>query len=229
MHGNGGSIGDESRRRPLVQYTRERLFVEFPQWAVELPPGVGPDVPARMLDSVLDRAAVPLPGVTPLSMGQEFFFRSRRQGLEWRLDVQGHSTQIARPAKLVLDALQLAARIENGVLQWHGPVRFVVGELGHLGDEWARNHLAKKHDARASFTAGAATNIEAKVHFLEVLMEERGQRQDVRVEKKKSDEADEVSASVIVQLHPDRQVRPQDGWIDLVIEHAEVTPVGGQE
>src|SRR4051812_11208459 len=107
MHGDGGPFGDECRRRTLVEYTREWRVVKFPQRAVELPAGIGPDVPVRMLDAVFDGPAVALPRVAPLPVGQEFLQRSGGHGLERRLDVECHPTLVARTAELVLDALQL--------------------------------------------------------------------------------------------------------------------------
>src|SRR5207244_11277104 len=60
-------------------------------------------------------------------------------------------------------------------------------------------------------------------------MEKRGNSEHVRIEKKKSNEADEVPASALVELRSLGKKGHEDRWIDFEVEHGDVAPRGSQK
>jgi len=209
------------------EYISKRLGVKFPERAVELPSCIRPDVPAPMIDAILDGAAVALRRVAPLPLRKEFFLRSRFQRGERRLHVQSHPALLARSAEKVLDALQLTVGVENGMLHRDGAIRLVVGQPRHGRHEWKRDQLANEDDTTSQFSAELPPRIEPEVYFLEVLVEERWKREDVGVEEQKPDEADKMPPRPLVELGAPWAQRFQKLATNLEIEQREVPPLRG--
>src|SRR5206468_2164634 len=103
VHGDRRAVRDERGCRSSSQYTRKWLIVKFPERALELPARVRPDVPARMLDSILNRATITLSGISPGTVAQKIYVRSDANALCGPVYVNGKPTLVTRSTKSILD------------------------------------------------------------------------------------------------------------------------------
>src|SRR6266581_1775732 len=145
------------------------------------------------------------------------------------IDVKRQTTFVPRTAEAVLDALQLPLGSDDGVLHRNGAIRLVVGQSRRSRHQRQRHQLSNENHAATRFAADGAPDVEAKIHFLEVAMEEGRDSQHVGVEKKKSGEADEVASPGVVELSALGQKTDEDRWIDFEVEHGDVAPFSSQK
>ena len=190
----------------------------------------GPDGPARMRHFVLERAAVALPRVAPVVLGDELGFRAGDE----RLRRAGDAGADGKAAAAMLPAVRhraAGARIEvNRVSHAHGEVGLVVEPSRHGGDRAARHQLADEHDGAAhAAVLGDATHVEAQVHLVEAAMAGDRHAGEPRVLEAEADEADQRLPEPRIEGgaggHERRQERRRAG----VVEEHEVLPAGGEE
>jgi len=139
------------------------------------------------------------------------------------------STLVARTAEPVFNGLQLAGGLDERVRHRHRPIRFVVRKPRRSGDQRERYQFPNEHDATPRRAVLGASDIKAQIHFLEIAMKKRRDIQHVRVEKQKTDEADEMASRTWVELRSLGHERLEHRGLYLEIEHREVAPLGGEK
>ena len=145
------------------------------------------------------------------------------------IGVHCQATFLAWSAETVIDALQFSGSVDDRVSHRHGPIRLVVGEPRGARNQRQRDHLSNEDNAVARRLARPAPYIKPQVDFLEVPMKEGGHAEDVGVEKKKSDEANEMTPILIVELSSFGNEGTEHRRIHLEIEQGQIAPLGGQE
>ena len=142
------------------------------------------------------------------------------------VDVNRETAFITRTAEPILDTLQLAGGLHLRVSHWHSAVWLVVGQPSGAGDKWKRNQLTNENDAVTGHPCLRPFDIKTEVHFLEITMEKRRHVEHVGVEKKETDQADEVTTRGRVELGPLRRERLKNRAVYLEVEHGDVAPFG---
>src|SRR4029453_2667854 len=97
------------------------------------------------------------------------------------------------------------------------------------GDSALGNELAHENDAAPPCVSRFLAHVEAQIHFLEISVRRNGKARETRVEKKKTDDADECLAVFKIDLRSRRDERRKDRWIDNEIQHRQVTPICAEE
>ena len=97
------------------------------------------------------------------------------------------------------------------------------------GDCPARNDFLDEGDAPAPAFRTPAPDVEAQVHFFEGAVEWNRQAPHARVQEKKSDHAAVGPAVPEVELGPGRDRRGERRGVDLVVEHRQEPPLGGEK
>ena len=110
-----------------------------------------------------------------------------------------------------------------------GAVRLAVKRAGHKGDEVARHQFTHEDHPAPPFPSHLTPHVEAEVHLLKVPVMREGKAQHARVEKTKSDHAYESLAVVEIQFRAARHEWAQHRRINRVVQHRELTPLGGEE
>ena len=108
---------------------------------------------------------------------------------------------------------------------WHAGVVFAICEARDRGDCHLRNQFANEDNSAAI----SATNIEAKVHFFEGLMERHRAAEQARFVELESDEAYVGVALVVIEFSARWDEGPKKSWIDGIVQHEQVLPLGGEE
>src|SRR6266478_3843295 len=78
VNSNRGAFRQEGRSRRDAERLGEFRTVQFGRVAEELRPAGLPQPPGDMLHAIFETAAVALPGIPPIVLGDEFFERARR-------------------------------------------------------------------------------------------------------------------------------------------------------
>ncbi|HEY4672314.1 MAG TPA: hypothetical protein VIG78_09630 [Gemmatimonadaceae bacterium] len=81
----------------------------------------------------------------------------------------------------------------------------------------------------ANPSADTSAHVKSKIYLFEIAMEEGGNAEYARIEKKESDEADKMASRPLVELGAARNQRLQNRWFDLEIEQHQVAPLSRQK
>src|ERR1700730_17290684 len=92
-----------------------------------------------------------------------------------------------------------------------------------------RNQLTHKDNAAPPGVGGFFADIKAQVHFFKIAMQRNGKTEQACVEKQETDDAQERFAIFKIEFSSRRNEWRDDRWIDNVIEHRKIAPVGGEE
>lgn len=92
------------------------------------------------------------------------------------------------------------------------------------------DNFAQEHYAAADFGAFAAVDVDAEIHLVEIGVEgNRNGAEEFCASEAKADEADVVRAFEGIEFRAARDEWLKQSRIDLIIEHHEIAPLGGQE
>lgn len=109
-------------------------------------------------------------------------------------------------------------------------VVLAISEAGDLCDQPLRHDLANKGNSPSAVGAFATPDIKAKVYLVKIRVERESQSpQDLSAKELETDETDERAPVEEVQLSAARNAVPQQVRIDLIIQHDEITPLGGKK
>src|SRR2546423_2323282 len=96
-------------------------------------------------------------------------------------------------------------------------------------DRASRNQLAHEYDSTSPFVRALPPDVKSQIHFLEITVKGNRQADEARVEKQKTDDADECLAIVEIQLCFDGNQRLQNFRVDGEIQHRQITPIRRKE
>ena len=164
-----------------------------------------------------------------LAAGEGTLDLGGRTVLPGLVDGHGHLMLLAK-ARLELSLAHAGS--EEEIAGMVGDAALTVhhrGELGHRRHERKGHHLADEHHTLSRLPLDHPPNVEAQVHFLEVLVEERRRGQQVRVKKEERDQTHEVTATMLVESCSPWHVGSEDARVYLEIDHCEVSPVCHQK
>src|SRR5262245_557423 len=185
-----------------------------------------------MHDSVLLRAAVALPRVTPLVMEYELLLRSRAL----RLWLPARASGDLEPGPARFEAVREAPPRSGRAIVFqamrHPPhdVGLVVEDPRAPGDRATGNDLAHERDASTRAAGREPPHVEAQVDLLERgARPERHATGEARVLEQEADEAQERAALVEVRLRPARSVRGDDRLVDHVVDDDQVSPARAEQ
>src|SRR4029453_18215100 len=88
----------------------------------------------------------------------------------------------------------------NFVLHRHSQIRFAIECPRDGGDSTLGNELTHENDAAPPCVSRLLAHVEAQIHFFEISVERNWQSKESRVEKKKTDDADECLAVFEIDL-----------------------------
>ena len=115
------------------------------------------------------------------------------------------------------------------VFHWESEVAFPVECTSDEGNRAARHKLADENYAASPGVGRFFPHVEAQVHFFEIAMQRDRKTEKTSIEKQKSDNADERLAVFIIDLGPHRNKPFNQSRINDVIQHRQITPVGGKK
>src|SRR5438874_12426572 len=226
MDRDRGAVRQQGRDRGRERL-RQLVAAEAGKIGVEPHVPHAPDVPARVVDPVLERVAARLAVIAPVPHGNEFVERAGPGGLAGT--VATRADRIPALAGLPRE-LHLGRRPRlNRAFHRQHDVRLAVEEARHATDHLPRHAFADEHDAVADLVVDHAPDVEAEVNFLEILVKGNGRAEHPRVEELKSDQADVGFALPEVERRSGGNAIDEERRIDLPVEHHEVAPLGGQE
>ena len=108
-------------------------------------------------------------------------------------------------------------------------IGLVIKRAGDHGDRLSRNEFADKGDSAPPVIDILSTHIKTQIHFLEIAMPWNRQTEDARVEKEESDDTQEGSPFVKIELCPVREQRLQEFRVGGEIQHRQVTPIRSEK
>src|ERR1043165_3110746 len=108
-------------------------------------------------------------------------------------------------------------------------VVFIIKCARHEGDCPAGHEFLDEGDGTPLGASVAAFDVEAQVDFSEIAVEWNRKAQHARVEEHETHEADQRAPLPQIQLGARRHTPRENRRIDLVIEHGEIAPFGGEE
>jgi len=111
------------------------------------------------------------------------------------------------------------------VFHRHSEIIFAVTHAGDERDCATRDKLADENYAPPPCIRRFSLNVETQIHFFKIAVQRVGKTEKTRVEKEKSDHAQEGLTVFKVDLCTGRNQWREQARIDCVIEHREVTPV----
>src|SRR5437667_12701920 len=108
-------------------------------------------------------------------------------------------------------------------------VGLAVKCAGNYRDHPARHKFADENYTAPPCVSRLPANIKAQIHFFEIAVQRDSKPEQTRVEKKKSDNAEESVTVFKVYLSTRRNQRCEQARIDDVIQHRKVTPVSSEK
>lgn len=203
-----------------VESSRIALKARVPGWS---------DVPWRVGDVILHRAAAPASAVTPVMLGNELFQAAIRYGLRngGRPAVEaapcaGESKFVRNRHAVPVGAYRMAHRKPDVV--------FAVNFPGKLCDGAAGHNLGHKNNSSPFFVSFFPSNVEAQVHFFEIGMKrDREATQQSRVAKPEAYQAHVDPAAEGIEHRTRRDAAMQQAAVHLIVQHHQIAPLGGKE
>jgi hypothetical protein len=180
-----------------------------------------------MFDLILAATAAAR-GVAPIMFGDELFVRSLCGPLGFA--GRGHGERFPMPAAppLILGK-EPALLVFKHVPHRQRQVGLAVKGPRNERDRAPRHQLPHKDHSAPPFVPAFPANVEAEIHFFEIVMEGNRQTNDAGIKKKKTDDADERLATVKIELGLNRDQGLQNFRVDGEVEHGQVTPVRGEK
>src|SRR4030095_14254321 len=115
------------------------------------------------------------------------------------------------------------------VLHGQGEIALPVKCTSNKGNRAARHQLAHKNYAASPGIGRFSSHIETQIHFLKIAMQRDRKTEKASIEKQKSDDAHERLAVFIIDLGASGNERFNQGGVDNIIQHRQVTPVSGEK
>src|SRR6059036_2749893 len=109
------------------------------------------------------------------------------------------------------------------VLHRHGEIIFAVAGARDERDRAAGDKLADENYTAPPGVGRFSPHVETQVQFFEIAMQRDRKTEKTSIEKQKSDNADERLAVFIIDLGARRNERFNQGGIDDVIQHRQIT------
>ena len=106
-------------------------------------------------------------------------------------------------------------------------VVLVVDPAGDCRDGDLRDDLLHEDDAAPGLVAALAADVEPQVDLLEIAMKRDRHAEDAHAEEEEAYHAEERLAVPGIDFRSTR--RTEDGRIDLVVQHEEMPPFGGEK
>jgi hypothetical protein len=117
----------------------------------------------------------------------------------------------------------------NPVHHGQRDVRFVIQVSRHPGDGRAGNDFLDENHAAPPAIRRFVPDVKAQVHLLEIPVKRNRHAPHAGVQKEKTDDRDQAAALPQIQFGSRRNVRREQGWLDRVVQHRQMPPLGGEK
>jgi hypothetical protein len=160
--------------------------------------------------------------------GDEFSVRANRNWLRFTGRAHFKKFPFLSTSPRISDS-QAAIEMLYVVFHWESGITLSVKCASNERNRTARHQFADEHYPASPDVSRLSPHVEAQIYFFEVAMQRDRKTEKAGIEKKESDNADEGFAILKIDLGASWNERFKQSGIDDIIQHRQVTPVGGKE